>query len=147
MADLVSPGVSIKLENESFYASAGTGTVPLIVIATAKDKASPAGGTAAFTTDANAGNVKLITSQRELISNYGNPTFKTLGGTPLHGDVRNEYGLQAAYSFLGTANRAYVLRADVDLGALNPSASAPTTSSTSSTRRSRRCSRSRTPSP
>lgn len=126
MADLVSPGVSIKLENESFYASAGTGTVPLIVIATAKDKASPAGGTAAFTTDANAGNVKLITSQRELISNYGNPTFKTLGGTPLHGDERNEYGLQAAYSFLGIANRAYVLRADVDLGALNPSASAPT---------------------
>ena len=126
MAELVSPGVSIELSNESFYATAGTGTVPLIVIATAKDKPSPAGGTAAFTTDAVAGNVKLITSQRELLSNYGNPSFKTLGGTPLHGDERNEYGLQAAYSFLGIANRAYVLRADVDLDALTPSAAAPT---------------------
>ena len=126
MATLVSPGVSIELKDESFYASAGTGTVPLIVIATAKDKASPAGGTAAFTQDAHAGNVKLITSQRELLANYGNPIFKTLGGSSLHGDERNEYGLQAAYSFLGIANRAYVLRADVDLGALNPSAGAPT---------------------
>ena len=126
MATLVSPGVSITLQDESFYASAGTGTVPLIVIATAKDKASPAGGIASFTQDAHAGNVKLITSQRELLANYGNPVFKTLGGSALHGDERNEYGLQAAYSFLGIANRAYVLRADVDLGALNPSAGAPT---------------------
>ena len=126
MAELVSPGVSITLSDESFYASAGTGTVPLIVVATAKDKASPAGGIAPFTTATHEGKVKLITSQRELLSNYGNPTFKTLGGTPLHGDERNEYGLMAAYSFLGIANRAYVLRADVDLDELNPSAAAPT---------------------
>lgn len=125
MAELVSPGVSITVTDESFYAAAGTGTVPLIVIATAQDKASPGGGTAGFTTSADAGNVKLITSQRELLTNFGNPIFKTSGGTPLHGHEQNEYGLMAAYSFLGLANRAYVVRADIDLGELDPSTSAP----------------------
>jgi len=127
MATLVSPGVSISVTDESFYAPAGTGTVPLIVIATAQDKSSPDGsGTAAYTTAATADTVQLITSQRDLLTNYGNPIFKTSGGTPLHGHELNEYGLMAAYSFLGIANRAYVLRADVDLDALTASAVAPT---------------------
>ena len=127
MAELVSPGVSITVSDESFYAAAGTGTVPLIVIATAQDKSAPDGsGTAGYTTSANAGNVKLLTSQRELLTNYGNPIFKTSGGTPLHGHELNEYGLQAAYSFLGLANRAYVLRADIDLSELDARSSAPT---------------------
>jgi hypothetical protein len=127
MATLVSPGVSISVTDESFYAPAGTGTVPLIVIATAQNKSSPDGsGTAAYTTAATADTVQLITSQRDLLTNYGNPIFKTSGGTPLHGHELNEYGLMAAYSFLGIANRAYVLRADVDLAALTASAVAPT---------------------
>ena len=127
MAELVSPGVSITVSDESFYAAAGTGTVPLLVIATAQDKSAPDGsGTAGYTTSANAGNVYLVTSQRQLLTNYGNPVFKTSGGTPLHGHELNEYGLQAAYSFLGLANRAYVLRADIDLGELEASSSAPT---------------------
>lgn len=126
MAELVSPGVSITVTDESFYAAAGTGTVPLIVVATAQDKASPAGtGIAQYTTAANAGEVKLVTSQRDLITNYGNPIFKSLNGTPLPGHELNEYGLLAAYSFLGLANRAYVLRADIDLGALEGSSIAP----------------------
>ena len=126
MAELVSPGVSISVTDESFYAAAGTGTVPLLVIATAQDKSSPDGtGTAAYTTSANADKVQLITSQRELLSQYGNPIFKTSGGTALHGHELNEYGLQAAYSFLGLANRAYVLRADLDLDELAGSSSEP----------------------
>ena len=129
MATLVSPGVSVTTTDESFYAPAGAGSVPLIVIATSQDKTAPDGsGTAAFTTSANANKLKLITSQRELLQNYGNPTFKTSGSTPLHGDELNEYGLLSAYSFLGIANRAYVLRADVDLGDLSSSATAPTNS-------------------
>ena len=84
MAELTSPGVSISVTDESFYAAAGTGTVPLIVIATAQDKSAPAGSTAAFTASAEAGNVKLITSQRELLTNYGNPTFTASSGTQLH---------------------------------------------------------------
>ena len=55
MPTLVSPGVSVSVIDESFYGSAGLGTVPLIVIATGKNKAHPSGtGTAtgtASTTD------------------------------------------------------------------------------------------------
>ena len=126
MATLVSPGVSLSVSDESFYAPAGAGTVPLIVIATAQDKKAPDGtSTAAYTTKATANKLYNITSQRELLQNFGNPTFKTSGGTPVHGDETNEYGLAAAYSFLGLSNRAYVLRADVDLDQLNASATAP----------------------
>ena len=126
MATLVSPGVSVSVTDESFYAPAGTGTVPLIVIATAQDKSTPDGsGTAAYTTAATAGKVQLITSQRDLLTNFGNPIFKSSGGTPLHGHEQNEYGLMAAYSFLGIANRAYVMRANVDLDQLTASAAAP----------------------
>jgi hypothetical protein len=128
MATLVSPGVSVSVSDESFYAPAGTGSVPLIVIATAQDKSSPDGsGTATYTTSATADKLYRISSQRELLQNYGNPTFKSSGGTQLHGNEQNEYGLLAAYSFLGVANSAYVLRANVDLAALTASTLAPTT--------------------
>ena len=127
MATLTSPGVSISVSDESFYAAAGAGSVPLIVIATAQDKKGPDGtSTAAYTTSATAGTLYQITSQRELLQNFGNPVFKTSGSTPLHGSEQNEYGLMAAYSFLGIANRAYVLRADIDLNELNASSTAPT---------------------
>lgn len=127
MATLVSPGVSVSVTDESFYSPAGAGTVPLIVIATAENKATPDGtGTAPYTTAADADELYLVTSQRDLIQNYGNPNFKVVGGTPIHGNETNEYGLAAAYSFLGISNRAYVLRADIDLAQLEPSALAPT---------------------
>jgi len=127
MATLVSPGVSISVSDESFYASAGTGTVPLIIIATAQDKSSPDGsGTASNTTKAEAGKLKLITSQRELLQTFGNPLFYSSGSNQLNGYDLNEYGLLAAHSFLGLANRAYVLRADIDLGELGASSTAPT---------------------
>ncbi|HSG51753.1 MAG TPA: hypothetical protein VLA40_06570, partial [Rheinheimera sp.] len=126
MASLVSPGVSVTVEDQSFYAAAGTGTVPFILIATEQDKVNADGsGIAAGTTAAEAGKVKLITSQRDLIAQFGNPIFKTDGGTALHGHELNEYGLMAAYSFLGLANRAYIIRADLDLGALEGSSAAP----------------------
>ena len=126
MATLVSPGVSISVTDESFYAPAGAGTVPLIVIATAENKTGPDGtSTAGYTTKATANKLYSITSQRELLQNYGNPSFKLSGGTPVHGDETNEYGLAAAYSFLGISNRAFILRADVDLAQLESSASAP----------------------
>lgn len=126
MATLVSPGVSITVTDESMYVPAGAGTVPLIVIATAQNKASPDGsGIAPYTTPATAGKLQLVTSQRELITGYGNPKFKSVGGTPQHGHELNEYGLLAAYSFLGISNRAYVLRADMDLAELEASATPP----------------------
>ena len=126
MATLVSPGVSITVSDESFYSPAGSGTVPLIVIATAQDKKGPDGSsTSSYTTSATANKLYQITSQRELLQNYGNPNFKVSSGSPVHGDETNEYGLMAAYSFLGIANRAYVLRANVDLAQLESSSVAP----------------------
>ena len=126
MATLVSPGVDITVSDESFYSPGGPGTVPLIILATHQDKSNPDGsGIAGFTKLAEASEVKLITSQRELLQQYGNPTFYSTGGTPSHGNELNEYGLLAAHSFLGLASRAYVLRANVDLNELKPLASAP----------------------
>ena len=69
MATLTSPGVSITVTDESFYAAAGTGTVPLIVIATAQDKTAPDGSsTATYTTSATADKVYLIKSQRKFLT-------------------------------------------------------------------------------
>ena len=124
---LSSPGVEVNVIDESFYTPAAGATVPLIVVATAESKPNGSGtGTAAGTLKANAGKVYLITSQRELTDTFGNPTFYTdASNNPLHGNELNEYGLQAAYSYLGVANRAYVVRADANLGELSGSADAP----------------------
>lgn len=128
MPDLVSPGVSVTVTDESFYAGAAQGTVPLFVVASAQNKADPSstGSTAVGTTSANVGKAYLIGSQRELLSTFGTPTFYSAGSTMLPGDERNEYGLLAAYSYLGISNRAYVVRADVDSAELTGSTSVPT---------------------
>ena len=117
---LVSPGVSISVIDESMYISSGNGTVPLIAIATASNKYSVDGSTIAPGTSV-AGKVDLLTSQRDLLIRYGKPSFKVVDGTPIHGYETNEYGLMTAYSYLGLANRAYVVRADLDLSQLDPS--------------------------
>lgn len=128
MATLQSPGVQVQVIDESFYTPAAPGTVPMIFIATAQDKQNAAGtGTAQGTTAANAGKIWVITSQRDLVDTFGVPNFVTdASDNPIHGDERNEYGLQAAYSLLGASSKAYVVRADINLGDLAPSASAPT---------------------
>ena len=127
MAQLSSPGVSVTVIDESFYTPAAPGTVPLIIVATAENKANGAGtGTAPGTLKANAGTTYLITSQKDLVDTFGNPVFKTdANNNPIHAGEQNEYGLQAAYSLLGVSNRAYVVRADIDLSSLNASATAP----------------------
>ena len=126
MATLVSPGVAVSVTDESFYVSAGGGTVPLIVVATGQDKLNAAGdATATGTTKTNANKPYIVTSQRELSNTFGSPSFQTISGTVQQGSEVNEYGLLAAYSFLGAANRAIVIRADVDLDALTASNTAP----------------------
>jgi hypothetical protein len=132
---IVSPGVQVSVIDESFYTPAEPGTVPMIFVATAQDKTSSTGtGTASGTTAANAGKVFLMTSQRELAETFGDPVFKTdQSNNPIHGGETNEFGLQAAYSYLGVANRAYVVRAGVDLGQLEASATAPAANPASGT--------------
>ena len=64
---LTSPGVQVSVIDESFYTPAEPGTVPMIFVATAQNKANAsATGTAAGTLKANAGNPYLLTSQRDL---------------------------------------------------------------------------------
>ena len=124
---LISPGVQVSVIDESFYTPAEPGTTPMIFVASKQDKANASGtGTARGTTKANAGVPFLITSQRDLSDTFGDPYFQTdASNNPVNGGELNEYGLQAAYSYLGVSNRAFVVRADVDLNELSPSASAP----------------------
>lgn len=124
---LSSPGVEVKVIDESFYTPAEPGTVPLIVVATAENKLNGAGdGIAPGTLKANAGQVYLITSQKDLVDTFGDPVFKTdTNNNPIHAGEQNEYGLQAAYSLLGVSNRAYVVRADLDLNQIEASVDAP----------------------
>jgi hypothetical protein len=124
---LISPGVEVTVIDESQYIPSTTNSVPYILLATAQNKVSGAGvGVAAGTLAANANRVYTITSQRDLSATFGVPFFyKTTAGTPINGYELNEYGLLAAYSALGTTNRAYVQRVDIDLAELTASLTRP----------------------
>jgi hypothetical protein len=126
MATLVSPGVSVTVSDESQYAAATQGTLPLLVIATASNKADASGSaTASGTKPANAGVAYLVSSQRELVETFGEPKFYEVGGSVVQGSETSEYGLLAAYQYLGVSNNAYIIRADVDLSELEASSTAP----------------------
>ena len=115
---LVSPGVSISINDQSQYVASNVGSVPLVVLATAQDKTynnSPATGTS----KANAGKLQAFTSQRDLITAMGTPTFQlSSAGTPINASELNEYGLLTSYSALGISNQLFAIRADVDLNEL-----------------------------
>ena len=127
MANLVSPGVQVQVIDESFYTPAEPGTVPMIFFVSAQDKTNGAGtGTATGTTLKQAGTPFLLTSQRELTETFGDPSFYTdTNNNPINGSEINEYGLQAAYSYLGVSNRAWVTRADVNTSELLAAAVEP----------------------
>jgi phage tail sheath protein FI len=115
MANLISPGVSVTVTDESFFIPASAKTVPLIFIATADEKTKPDGiSGAAGTYESNV--IRTLTSLRQSTELYGIPKFLTdTSGRPLHGDTRNEYGLFALNQCLGICSRAYVIRANVNL--------------------------------
>ena len=125
MVTLVSPGVKVLVTDESAYASPGTGTIPLVVVATHQDKVDPTGtesdGIAKYTKSENAHKVVPVTSQRELVQFFGDPIFERREGAET-----SEYGLLAAYSYLGIGSQAYIVRADVDLAQLQATATEPT---------------------
>lgn len=115
MATLVSPGVSVTIVDDSFYIPASAPTVPLIFIATRADKKKVDG-----VTDAPGAKehsiVRTITSLNASVDMYGVPHFRRdVTEAELHGDSRNEYGLFALNQALTVLNRAYVVRANVDL--------------------------------
>ena len=129
MANLVSPGVQVTVIDESIYGPSGSGTVPVLFIATGENKVDPTGtysdGIANYTKPENSGKPVLVTSQRELTQYFGNVDFRSVAGTVQQGDETNEYGLLAAYSFLGQSSAAYVVRADVDVTQLRPNTAMP----------------------
>ena len=127
MADLQSPGVSVTVTDDTISAASSNGTVPLFFIATAQDKLIPNSTTVASgTTAAKAGVLQSVTSQKNVLELFGSPIFQKNAGSVIQGDELNEYGLHALYSYMGIANRAYVLRADVDLAQLQPTGVEPT---------------------
>lgn len=115
MATLVSPGVSVTVIDESFYIPAAAPTVPLFFIATEKGKLQPNGVTPAEGTNEHDV-VRTVTSIGQSVQLYGVPSFREdMSNNQFHGDARNEYGLFALNQFLGIGNRAYVVRANIDL--------------------------------
>jgi hypothetical protein len=127
MATLLSPGVEVTVIDESFFAPVISTSIPYVLLATAQDKLNTSGDLAIGTTAANANTVTPITSRRELVTLFGNPSFiaDSAGGV-VQGHELNEYGLQTAYSLLGVTNRIYVQRADIDLGQLVGTSVRPT---------------------
>ena len=124
---LVSPGVSVEVIDESFYAPSGPGTVPFILIATQENKTNPSGSIAEGTLPENAGKVYQVASRRDLLNVFGAPVFpKNASGNAILGSELSEYGLLAAHSALEVSSRAYVMRADVDLAQLTATSSRPT---------------------
>lgn len=124
MPTLTSAAVDAFVVSTPIYAEPNPTTIPLVVVATRANKPTPDGtGIALGTTE--SGRIRIVTSQRELRQSYGNSIFVTSAGDPVHGDETNETTLFAVDSFLGTASRAYILRADIDLGQLLPTLSEP----------------------
>jgi len=115
---LVSPGISISINDQSQYVNANVGSVPLVILATAQDKTYN-GAPATGTSKANAGKLLAFSGQRDLVTQMGTPTFQiSSSGTPINGSEINEYGLMTAYSALGLSNQLFAIRADIDLDQL-----------------------------
>ena len=123
---LVSPGISISINDQSQYVNSNVGSVPLVLLATAQDKTYN-GAAATGTSKANAGKLQSFTSQRDLVTAMGTPAFQlSSAGTPINASEINEYGLLTAYSALGITNQLYAIRADVDLNELAGTSVRPT---------------------
>jgi len=115
MPTLVSPGVTVPVIDDSFYIPVSAPTVPLFFVATRAGKMQPNGLTPAAGTNEHSV-VRTVTSLGQSVQLYGIPYFwQNASGEAYHGDARNEYGLFALNQYLGVGNKAFVVRANVDL--------------------------------
>lgn len=115
MGNLISPGVSVTIIDESFFIPGRVTSLPVIFIATEDEKTQPDGVTPALGTY-EYGIYREVTSISESLELYGIPRYlESADGEAFHGDARNEYGLDALNKFLEIGNRAYVVRANVNL--------------------------------
>lgn len=115
MAVLISPGTDVQIVATEFSLPTDASALPLIFIATADEKTQADGLTPAIGTYEH-GVLRTVTSLKQALELYGVPKFYTsASGQAHHGDARNEYGLDALLKFLEVGNRAYVVRANVNL--------------------------------
>lgn len=111
---LISPGVEVKVLDQSVYISGRAGSLPIIFIATASEKFQADGVTPALGTYEH-GVLRVVTTIKQALELYGVPKFyESSDGVQHHGDARNEYGLDALLKYLEIGNRAYVIRANVN---------------------------------
>lgn len=114
-SNLISPGVSVNIIDQSFYVSGIASSVPLLFIATADEKLQADGVTPALGTY-EYGVIREVTSVQQSLNLYGTPVFLTSPtGDAYHGDARNEYGLDGLNKALEVVDRVYVVRANVNL--------------------------------
>lgn len=115
MTTRVSAGVTVTVDDQSFYAAGSASTVPLFIIATKSGK-TQIGSSATAVGTTESGVIRTVTSIGQSLELYGVPDFRAdTHGNQHHGDARNEYGLFALNHYLEVGATAYVLRADVDL--------------------------------
>jgi len=115
MTSLISPNVDVTIIDESFYIPGQAAALPLFFIATEDEKFQLDGVTPAIGTY-EYGVLRTVTSIRQALELYGLPKYyESTAGVPHHGDARNEYGLDALLKYLEVGNRAYVIRANVNL--------------------------------
>lgn len=114
MTNIIAPGVTVNITNESFFAPNAAGTIPLFFIATEERKTQSDGSTAAAGTYEHDV-IRLVTSLKQSTQLYGIPRFlEDANGSQQHGDARNEYGLFALNQYLSLGNLAYVIRANIN---------------------------------
>ena len=125
MANMLSPGVTLPLTDNTAVSSGSGATTPLIILATAQDKLNTSNVVAQYTTSANAGQLILETSQRSLLNDFGKPSYDIVEGTAVFNSEQNEHGLMVCYEALSVADSCYVMRANIDLGELSGSLTIP----------------------
>lgn len=116
----------ITYTDETMSSNGATTELPLVVFATAENKYKVNSSEIALgTTKEYANKLQTLTSRKQCINMYGNPFYAEENGTVKQDDERNEHGLFGLYDLLGVTNTAYALRADIDLGQLEPSFAEP----------------------
>lgn len=126
MSDLAQTYIS--LTDDSINPTVGSTEIPLYFIATRENKVvdETTNKIAPGTMKSVANELMVFNSSKDAMDSFGIPVFEENNGTINQASETNEVGLYGLCDVLGITNTAYVVRADIDLGQLDPSTTAPT---------------------